>query len=167
MKNTLLFIIVCLSIACGGSRKASSARNHVNNKKQVVISSKNKKIEAILDYAKTFKGTRYRYAGTTKKGMDCSGLVYVSFLKEGIELPRTSRSMATKGTKVSLSKAENGDLVFFKTNKRKNTISHVGIIVDNSNPIQFIHSSTSKGVIISTLEETYWNRAFAQIRRMH
>lgn len=120
----------------------------------------------IIDYAKTFQGTRYKFGGTTEAGMDCSGLVCVAFQKESIELPRISRDMATKGVLISYNEIEEGDLVFFKTSRR-NTISHVGLVVEaNNGEVKFIHSTTSAGVIISSMEETYWKKAFAEVRRV-
>ncbi|MCG2431502.1 C40 family peptidase [Aequorivita xiaoshiensis] len=128
------------------------------------------KLEAIkhkiISYAKTFEGTRYKFGGTTEAGMDCSGLVCVAFEKENISLPRISRDMATKGIPVTKDEVEEGDLVFFKTSRR-NTINHVGIIVEAiDGEIKFIHSSTSAGVIISSLNEAYWKKAFVSFRRV-
>lgn len=169
MKKVLYhLLIVVFSItmfSCGSAQKD-----------RVVISSKskspkttndpNKKIKSIVSYAKSFNGTRYKYGGTTKKGMDCSGLVYTSFKKENVVLPRTSKTMATQGKPISLKKVGVGDLLFFKTNKRKNVISHVGLVVETKGAIKFIHASTSRGVIISSLDEKYWNKAFAWARRV-
>jgi len=104
--------------------------------------------------------------GTTQKGMDCSGLVYVSFKEEDILLPRSSHEIAKQGIKISLDQVTVGDLLFFKTNGRKQ-INHVGLVVDvYPGKVLFIHSSTSQGVIISSLDETYWHRAFAEARRI-
>ena len=97
--------------------------------------------------------------------MDCSGLIYTSFKEEEVVLPRTSRAMSTQGTKTSLKNVKVGDLLFFKTSK-KNVISHVGLVVKAGKKIEFIHSSTSKGVTISSLDERYWNNAFAWARRI-
>lgn len=120
----------------------------------------------IIDYAKTFQGTRYKFGGTTSAGMDCSGLICTAFEKENISLPRVSRDMAKEGKSISLREIEKGDLVFFKTTK-KNVISHVGLVVDTSQgKVRFIHSSTSAGVIISSLDEAYWKRAFVEVRRV-
>lgn len=120
----------------------------------------------IIEFAKTFQGTRYKFGGTTEAGMDCSGLVCVAFEKENITLPRISRDIATKGIAVSLNDIEEGDLVFFKTN-RKNVISHVGIVVESkSGEVKFIHSTTQAGVIISSLDEPYWKKAFSEVRRV-
>ncbi|WP_310991069.1 C40 family peptidase [Aequorivita marina] len=122
--------------------------------------------QEIIDFAKTFQGTRYKYGGTTEAGMDCSGLICVAFKKENISLPRISRDMATQGIPVSLKNVEEGDLVFFKTSRR-NVISHVGLVVEAKHgQVKFIHSTTSAGVIISSLDEKYWKKAFAEIRRV-
>jgi len=121
---------------------------------------------SIINYAKTFQGTRYKFGGTTSAGMDCSGLICTAFKKENISLPRVSRDIAKEGRSISLREIEKGDLVFFKTTK-KNVISHVGLVVDTSQgKVRFIHSSTSAGVIISSLDEAYWKRAFVEVRRV-
>jgi cell wall-associated NlpC family hydrolase len=99
--------------------------------------------------------------------MDCSGLVYVSFKKEQITLPRVSRDMAKKGKLIPVSEAKKGDLLFFKTNKNRSVINHVGLVVDSKNgEVYFIHATTSKGVIISSLHEKYWKRAFIEARKV-
>lgn len=120
----------------------------------------------IIDFAKTFQGTKYKFGGTSEAGMDCSGLVCTAFEKENISLPRISRDMATKGVLISLKDIEAGDLVFFKTS-RKNVISHVGLVVESKRgEVKFIHSTTSAGVIISSLDEAYWKKAFVEVRRV-
>ena len=74
--------------------------------------------------------------------------------------------MSTQGKPIALKKVKIGDLLFFKTNKRKNVISHVGLVTETKGVIKFIHSSSSRGVIISSLEERYWQKAFAWARRI-
>ena len=154
MKHFILFSFLAFFIvSCGSSRK--------------VVENTNKKSETIVRYAKTFEGTQYKFGGTTKRGMDCSGLVYVSYQKEHIVLPRISRDMAKKGKRISLGDTNKGDLLFFKTNKNKNTINHVGLVVETKiGEIFFIHSTSSKGVIITSLDERYWKNAFVQVRRV-
>lgn len=122
---------------------------------------------AIVDYAKTYLGTGYRYGGMSSNGIDCSGLIYLSFLNVAdIELPRRSRDIAQKGKPVTKGQMKPGDLIFFKTNGAR-AVNHIGIVVENgTDGPQFIHSSTSRGVMISGLNEQYWTRAYQGARRI-
>lgn len=121
----------------------------------------------VIDSAKTFIGTPYKYGGMTENGIDCSALILKAFSKNDYELPRTSFQQSKLGRKIKKKKAEIGDLIFFKTTRR-NVISHVGIIVENNNDdLKFIHASSSRGVVISSLnEETYFKKKFAKIKRI-
>ncbi len=175
----LLIIIICFSNC------KSSKRPKVVTKKQKVeqvdapselpnTSNKKEKKDPILkssqiiDYSKQFLGTRYKWGGTTKRGMDCSGLVFESFRAHQVYLPRISRDMAKKGVRINLKDVLKGDLLFFKTGKnRRNSINHVGLVVDiRDNAIIFIHATSSKGVIISSLNEAYWQSAFVEARHV-
>lgn len=120
----------------------------------------------LINEAKNYLGVRYRSGGTTRAGMDCSGLVTTVFKQFDFSLPRTSRDMAKVGVEVKRKSIAPGDLVFFKTNGRS-VINHVGIVVDvDGDQFKFIHSSTSKGVIISSNSEPYYKRAYAQANRV-
>ena len=142
--------VIRKTVSSSSNRKTvTSGKSNKSVIRKKASSSSNGKIESIIDYAKTFEGTRYKYGGTTKKGMDCSGLIYTSFKEEKVILPRTSRAMSTQGTKTSLKNLKVGDLLFFKTSK-KNVISHVGLVVKTGKKIEFIHSSTSKGCLLYT-----------------
>ncbi|WP_299432747.1 C40 family peptidase [uncultured Aquimarina sp.] len=162
MKRIVIYFLITIALASCGSNKKTVSASHSSKAKTHV----NAKTKAIIKTALSYKGTRYKYGGTTKKGMDCSGLVYTSFKKGEVVLPRTSRAMSTQGTKISLKKVAIGDLLFFKTNKNKNRINHVGLVVSIGKQIQFIHASTSKGVTVSSLDERYWNNCFAGVRRI-
>lgn len=121
----------------------------------------------IINTALTFSGTRYKYGGTTKKGMDCSGLLYVAFGEHDIQLPRISYQMAEEGRRIRINKVREGDLLFFRTSKRKKRINHVGMVVAvEGDEVKFIHASTSRGVIVSSLREGYWNYAFVKATRV-
>jgi cell wall-associated NlpC family hydrolase len=125
------------------------------------------KAYGIVEYAQQFLGIRYKFGGATKEGFDCSGLVFECFRAYDIILPRISRDMAKNGEKIALKNVEKGDLLFFKTGNRRNDISHVGLVVSSENgQIEFIHATTSAGVIVSSIAETYWDKTFAEARRI-
>lgn len=121
----------------------------------------------IVNNAMEFNGVRYRGGGTTKEGMDCSGMVFATFKIFDITLPRSSYEMAKAGTVVNLKNVKKGDLLFFNNNRRKNTINHVGLVIENENgEIKFIHSTLSGGVVISSMSEAYYDRTFVQANRV-
>lgn len=120
----------------------------------------------LINNAMEFLGVRYRGGGTTTAGMDCSGMVTAVFNLFDIKLPRSSNQMAQVGEKVEGDDIKKGDLIFFRTNGRK-VINHVGVVVEKiGDEIKFIHASTSKGVMVSSTEESYYKRAFAQVNRV-
>ncbi|MGO1585132.1 C40 family peptidase [Mesonia sp.] len=165
MIKKLLFLVLIVSMAsCGSSRKAASGQvKNSNSYKYDPVPEASR----VADYALGFQGTRYKYGGTNKRGMDCSGLIYTSFMQEDIELPRVSREMAKEGYKIHTNQVNVGDLLFFKTNKRKRSINHVGLVVEIiPGKVSFIHSTTSRGVIVSSLNEKYWNSAYVMARRL-
>ena len=124
------------------------------------------KSELVIATASSNIGTKYKSGGTDSDGFDCSGLMFSSFKTIAITLPRTSSEQATYGVKIDKKFAQKGDLIFFATNGSY-TISHVGLITEVSeNDIKFVHSSTSAGVIISSLNEEYYDKRFVQINRV-
>ncbi|RKS01519.1 C40 family peptidase [Flavobacterium sp. 102] len=146
--------------------KKTGGVNHKNDE-DIVIESEDASylIKQLINSASDNLGVNYRPGGTTKSGFDCSGLVYSTFKKFDITLPRSSHEMATVGTKVDLSDAKKGDLIFFINRGRR--INHVGMVVEVSHDeVKFIHSSTQSGVIISSTKEPYYNRTFVQINRV-
>ena len=106
-------------------------------------------------------GTPYKYGGTTTKGFDCSGFVLHIFNQYNIKLPRTSSAQAQKGTKVNRADLQPGDLVFFNTSGKG--ISHAGIYLGNG---EFAHSSSSKGVIVSKMSSSYYDKRYVTARRV-
>lgn len=113
-------------------------------------------------------GAPYKMAGKTPAGYDCSGLVFSTFGEFGIPLPRTSIDQSKTGTSFGqkINNATKGDLIFFKTNN-SSRINHVGIITAIfDNEIKFIHASTSRGVIISSTKEAYYEKSFVQLNRI-
>lgn len=157
MKKVILLLLFSLILAaCSSSKKVVS--------KSV---KRTTKADRIVSNALKYKGVKYKFGGATRKGMDCSGVIYTAFGKENLQLPRTSKNMAKRGRKISLSKAQKGDLLFFKTSKSKKEINHVGLIISSQKgQIRFIHSTSSKGVIVSSLSQKYWKKAFVKARKV-
>ncbi len=177
------FTLILLLSSCGASRSKRSVveqnlspneridypkipQNKINTA-PTSTEPEDKRVFKITSHALKFKGTKYKYGGTTENGMDCSGLVFTSFLEENIELPRSSRAMSLEGERLSLVDVNIGDLLFFETNKNKKVINHVGLVIEiQPGHILFIHSSSSRGVIISSLADDYWFDHFVMARRV-
>ena len=181
-----LFLIA----SCGSSksttvtqveRKVNVPRNSVsvpNNRDEISIGNSTEMTDArseasfkfadrIINTALEYSGVRYKYGGTSKDGLDCSGLMMISFGEHNYNLPRSSSQMAEEGKKVKLNEVAKGDLLFFCTGRRNRKINHVGLVVTTEgDEIKFIHSSTSRGVIVSSLREGYWNSAFVKATRV-
>lgn len=158
MKNFLYVLaLVFLLASC---KSGSSVSNKTNKSSSLA--------DKIIVSASKHLGAPYKTAGKTAAGYDCSGLVYSTFGEFDIALPRTSYDQAKAGKTIgqNTNKAEKGDLIFFKTNK-SSRINHVGIVTDtNEGDIKFIHASTSKGVIISSMKEAYYQKTFTQVNRI-
>ena len=118
--------------------------------------NENSKIDKIVNLAKAQIGKPYRWGAAGPSSFDCSGFTtYIYKNGAGISLPRTSVSQSKTGTKVSRSNLKTGDLVFFNTSGKG--VSHVGMYIGDS---KFIHSSSSKGIRIDSLNSTYYKSRF-------
>lgn len=162
LKIYIIFFTILAITSCHSSRNISyrSSNTHTSEKR-----TSNKEANDVLKTAHKYLGTPYKYGGTSKSGLDCSGLIINAFDAVGIQMPRISRDQASEGKEIRLREIKEGDLVFFKTSG--SGISHVGIVDDVKNgTVFFIHASTSKGVIISSLDETYWNKRFVKATRI-
>ncbi|ENM5787159.1 C40 family peptidase [Vibrio metoecus] len=108
-----------------------------------------------------WRGVPYQFGGNNKNGIDCSAFVQIAYRDAWqLSLPRTTESQAQTGQLIKYEHAQYGDLVFFKTSR---TNIHVGVYLGNK---QFMHASTSKGVIISRIDNPYWAAKFWQFRRI-
>jgi cell wall-associated NlpC family hydrolase len=124
-------------------------------------------VAQLINAASENLGANYRSGGNTPEGYDCSGLMFATFSRFDIILPRSSNEMARLGTVLNPEEIKKGDLIFFRTNGRK-IINHVGMVTEVlPNEIKFIHSATSKGVIISSTKEPYYTKTFAQANRIY
>jgi cell wall-associated NlpC family hydrolase len=118
------------------------------------------KLKRIVD---SYLGVRYKTGGTDRRGFDCSGFVGTVFRDlKGPPLPRSTRDLKHVGRAVSVHDALPGDLVFVKGGAF-GTINHVGIYMGNRT---FVHSSSSKGVRYDSLDDDYYVKHFAMIRRI-
>ncbi|WP_335871176.1 C40 family peptidase [Bacillus sp. 2205SS5-2] len=118
-------------------------------------------VATLISEAKKVLGTPYLWAGTTPSGFDCSGFIYYAFNQAGKDLARTNTD-GYYSLSVSVSNPQPGDLVFFE-NTYKSGISHMGIYLGNN---EFIHASSSKGVSVTSLSNTYWGPKFAGYKRI-
>lgn len=123
--------------------------------------------EFLLKEAETYIGTPYRYGGTTRNGIDCSAFVRSVFETFNMNLPRVSADQAKEGQRISTDEAREGDLVFFAT-RGGGRVSHVGIVHgrNENGVLTFIHSSTSQGVIITPITDSYWGKRFLYAKRV-
>jgi cell wall-associated NlpC family hydrolase len=169
--NVILIEVSTLNISTKSFNTDPKKKNTVlndNNAIDIFIENNTESYLALqlINVASDKLGTGYRSGGTTTAGFDCSGLMYSTFKKFDITLPRSSHEMAEIGTKINPEDAKKGDLIFF-INRGQRRINHVGMIVEvNGDEIKFIHSSTQGGVIISSLKESYYERTFKQINRI-
>jgi hypothetical protein len=122
------------------------------------------RIEAAIEKAAYFLGSPYKLGGMSEKGMDCSGLMVLSFAHAGRELPRTSRDQALQGRRIQRDSLRRGDLIFFKKGSR---INHVGMVVENDgSEVWFIHSCVSEGVTMTRLSNSYYAARYHSARRI-
>ena len=146
-----------------GETNGAGSEADISMEEEIILA----KADEIIETALAFTGVKYRYGGTTKRGMDCSGLLYVSFASHDIEIPRMSHMIAEQAETIDVGTVTRGDLLFFKTNRRGKRINHVGLVVaKEGDDIRFIHSTSSRGVIVSSLKEGYWNSAFVKAARI-
>lgn len=168
MKQLLPIIFLLLIASSCKSKKTTSSKKRQSHTVKVNTSAKpSAEAETIVKYAKTFDGTRYKYGGTTKKGMDCSGLIFTSYKKYDVNLPRTTAGLRSTGDWIDLKNVNVGDLLFFATKKNSRKVNHVGIVTSvRTGNVDFIHASSSRGVMVSSLAEKYWYFSFVQARRV-
>ena len=140
--------------------KAKAPAKKVAAKKPAVKKTSNSSASSnLINNAKKLMGIKYRFGGTTTSGFDCSGFIQYAFKQSGKSVARDTLGQYAGTSKISNPQA--GDLVFFAGTYRPG-ISHVGIYLGNN---QFIHASTSKGVAINSVNDSYWKKHFHSYRR--
>lgn len=184
MGKIKIFYILLLSVAvfglsaCRSSKKATHHQDeyrarhttvkdaHYNDlsKKLSVTVDKSDDIALLTEIA-GWMGTPYRYGGATKQGADCSGFVSQVYKSVyGIQLMRNSAAICKSNCKkIEKDELGMGDLVFFATSKDRSRINHVGIYLKEG---KFAHASSSKGVIVSSMELPYYQRTYVSSGRV-
>ncbi|MDG3088067.1 NlpC/P60 family protein [Vibrio hannami] len=161
IKLALISSALLMSVVGCTSKPNMSSTPSVSDEKLGSSLSSNDKTKGLWTEYQSWKGTPYRFGGTSKSGVDCSAFVQSVFYKaQNKTLPRTTEHQLNSGYEVKYENAKAGDLVFFKTTWKD---KHVGIYLGEN---AFMHASTSRGVIISRLDNPYWSSVFWQIRRI-
>jgi NlpC/P60 family len=162
----------CLHLICGFvlialfAHHASAKEAPVKRQTPVRMGQPPLSDEEIQEAMKKYLGVRYKRAGASKKGFDCSGFVKIIYEKIfGVDLPHQSSQQCRSPELVSVSEnaLKTGDLIFFSTGRKKKSISHVGIYFSDG---KFIHSARSKGVVISKLDNPYWLTRIVGTKRL-
>jgi probable lipoprotein NlpC len=162
MKLLVFCICVIALAACSSVPDYGSSTLAVDVPGQRVDLVDSVKVEQILKQQyEDWRRVPHRMGGTSKSGVDCSGLVYTTYRDRlGVDMPRSTASQAKVGRAVPKEELRAGDLVFFKTGV---FTRHVGMYLYNGD---FLHASSSNGVTISNLEDRYWTRTYWKARRI-
>ena len=148
-KKAIILIILCgFVFACKKNPTKSKNQNQL-----------------IVNRCSKYLGTPYKFGGIDKKGLDCSGLIYLAFSEMGQSIPRISYKQAEFFKEISKNDIQIGDLLYFKVNSKK--INHTGIVskIIKRDEIYFIHASTSAGVREDNLFSTFWHSKFVKVTR--
>jgi len=156
MNTTLLRALIIVFFAIGFANLSQA-----QNKK------KRRKIDQVIVKAKGYMGVPYRYGGTSKSGIDCSGLIYNCYKSIGVDLPRTAKEQSKIGSSKTWGSIRSGDIVYFKFKQKREKWYHTGMITTVSKDrIGFIHASTSRGVVEDNLLSDYYSKNVKKFRRV-
>lgn len=166
-----LMIITGCAPSIRYTRDITQKRNSIKNQhsirdNSVLIDEKtigNNRADPLESVVASYIGSPYRAGGMSRSGFDCSGFVCKIYEEVfNIELPRSSAQMKNCGRRITYRSASAGDLVFFR-NHRIGRINHVGIYMGEG---RFVHASVKHGVTYSNLNEPYYQKRLAMIRRI-
>jgi cell wall-associated NlpC family hydrolase len=161
-RNEFLFLVLGVSCALLATNCGIFKPKTVENSTRY----DNRTVSTIVQKARSYTGSPYKYGGTTAAGFDCSGLVTVAFQAVNLPLPRSSYDMAEIGRPIEVKNIQVGDLVFFVTSKTGSRINHVGIVteVKKDGEVRFIHAADS-GVREDSLGSKYYKSTFTKAVR--
>ena len=167
MRLFILFFIVILFSGCstrtGKYRHKTTSKPHATQTKPP-STSKSKinysDLDKLYPYHNKWHLTPYKYGGFGSQGIDCSAFVQRAYYDLfHIQIPRSTQEQVRVGRKVSRNNIRTSDLVFFKTGYNSR---HVGIYLQHGD---FMHASSSQGIIISNLNDPYWKKRYWMSRR--
>ena len=181
--NSILIFVPAISIliltGCSASRrsrtieppKSGEIKSTVKIKNKVaprIINTKNVSREELVDFAETLIGVKYRYGSMVKEnGFDCSGFINYVFNHFKISVPRTTVEFTNAGSEIPIKNCKPGDLILFTgSDPQSGVVGHMGIVIENKNGnLEFIHASTSRGVMVSGMN-SYFLPRFVKVNRV-
>lgn len=155
----ILGVILCVSTQAQNTKKSTAdpdnlAKDYFSQIMGVAVSATSN--VKLYQFVYDWLGTPYRLGGNTERGIDCSGFAYQLYDKVfNTVIGNNSRNIFSMVNPVNKEELKEGDLVFFKIKSR--SISHVGVYLGDD---KFAHASSSRGVMISNLNEPYWKRYY-------
>lgn len=159
-----LIVLACISsiCACASFNAANTPPENIPfNQHAVDLTNEDQVRNLLLAYHQDWQGVPYQYGGLSQRGIDCSGFIYRSYYELlGYEIPRSTQLQAHLGRSVEQQHIQAGDLVFFKTAKKQR---HTGIYLGGQ---EFLHASSSRGVMISRLDNVYWKKHYWMARSL-
>lgn len=161
----MTFMLLSL-FSCHSSKKSTEVNNKYTERENIDILKPNSHDNTNLyNEVKKWLGTPYRYGGHDKDGADCSGLVMEIYQRVyHVNLERNSSAMLERNCKeIEKNQLREGDLIFFTTDANRARVNHVGLYLKEG---KFVHSSSSKGVIISDLNERYYKEHYFKAARV-
>lgn len=151
----------------GKKEKVTNKENGSSKERKTKNSSSSDQVKKLIKTARSYTGTPYKYGGTSRAGLDCSGFTSISYQSIDVTIPRTSQSQSTIGEDVNIDDIQPGDLVFFSASKNSKKITHVGMVIEvDGNSAKFIHASTQLGVVENELLSGYYYPLIVKIRRV-
>lgn len=158
LRASIVFVVIMLGAACSSVPKSS---NTPSVQLPSVTQDTHSVVNKLLEQYQQWKGVAYQYGGLSKSGVDCSGLVLLTFRDQfELAMPRSTQQQASVGKLVSIGQLRPGDLVLFNIGFKGR---HIGIYAGEQ---KFLHASKSRGVIFSSLDNPYWQERFWQARRV-
>ena len=158
-KYSVVLLILLLVIGCGGKKARPGKAAY--GKLPAVSGSDGKVKKMLMKEFRKWKGTPHVMGGNTRKGVDCSGFIHQMYKRVlGVKVPRSTQLLMNAGARIQKSQLKPGDIVLFKPPTYPR---HVGIYVGNN---KFIHTSKSKGVTLTDLNNSYWKKCYHSSRRV-